>query len=461
MTALTNWLAKNWSPIVIPLAVFTISYFAGLWIRRAAFHKLTQWAKKTRWQGSAIILEASRTPFILWFLILGAYLAIRISILSSAWVDLAGHILGSLFTISIIVPSITVGEKFLKLYLARLDLDSAIIALSSNIFKGLLLVIGLLIILDIWKIPTTPIILILGAAILWGAFAFRDVLPNLLAGMQFSSSNQIKVGDYIKLETGEEGYVTNMNWRNIIIESLEGHSSIMVPNRKLISSSVINYGRPLKQAVEPFRFSTRLHMKELTGLKAGNLKELVNVLKQAPDSIIYYHTHHYLEQHHFLTPQPSNDFALWVRGALGYEELGERLASIDILDFPTLEAIKERIINLIEDSLSRGEDARVALHGREFYFIKSISVILPTNFVAHDLREFVEILRKLSVESLYFHIFESRLRLGKGLNDFSIWVEDSLDDSELAGKIARLDPYFYTLEGLRSSLIQLIEKRIK
>jgi len=458
---LIKWLAENWADVAIPVAVFLATYFAGLWIRRAAFHKLTQWAKKTKWQGSDIILEAIRNPFILWFLILGAYLALRISVLSPSWVEPASHILGSLLVISIIVPAVIAGEKLMKLYAGKMEIAPAKITLLLNILKAILLIIGLLIILDIWEIPTTPIILILGAAILWGAFAFRDVLPNLLAGMQFSSSNQIKVGDYIKLETGEEGYITDMNWRNIIIESLEGHSSIMVPNRKLISSSVINYGRPLKQAVEPFRFSTRLHMKELTGLKARNLKELVDILKQSPDSIIYYHTHHYLEQYHFLTPEPSNDFALWVRDALGYEELGERLASIDILDFPTLGALKEGIINLIEDYLSRGEDARVALQGREFYFIKSISVIIPTNLIAHDLREFVEILRKLSVESLYFHIFESRLRLGKGFNDFSIWVEDSLDDSELAGKIARLDPYFYTMEGLRSTLIQLIEKRIK
>ncbi len=76
------------------------------------------------------------------------------------------------------------------------------------------------------------------------------------------------------------------------------------------------------------------------------------------------------------------------------------------------------------------------------------------------MREFVEALRKLSPGSLYFHIFESRLRLGRGLNDFSAWLADSLDEHELADRIARLDPYTYTLEGLRAQLIQLIEKEM-
>ena len=77
------------------------------------------------------------------------------------------------------------------------------------------------------------------------------------------------------------------------------------------------------------------------------------------------------------------------------------------------------------------------------------------------MRSFKLGLRKVSLGSLYFHIFEARLRLGKGINDFSAWLEDSLEEKELAEKVARLDPYTYTLEGLRSSLIQLIEKRIK
>ena len=93
--------------------------------------------------------------------------------------------------------------------------------------------------------------------------------------------------------------------------------------------------------------------------------------------------------------------------------------------------------------------------------MKSVSVILPTPYVAHDLREFVETLRKISLGSLYFHIFESRLRLGRGLNDFSDLDAGQPGEDELGEEIARLDPYTYTLEGLRSALIQLIEKRIK
>jgi len=138
------------------------------------------------------------------------------------------------------------------------------------------------------------------------------------------------------------------------------------------------------------------------------------------------------------------------------------LASVNTFEFPSIGAIRERIVIIIEEYLAAGgTNSREAMPGREFSFMKSVSVVISTPYVARDLREFVEALRKISLGSLYFHVFESRLRLGRGLNDFTIWLQDSLGEAELGEKIARLDPYTYTLEGLRSAFIQLIEKRIK
>jgi small-conductance mechanosensitive channel len=367
---------------------------------------------------------------------------------------------GSLFVLSLGWVVIVLSEQLLKLYLARMKVPQPTTALAINVVRITVIVIGVLIVLDIWGLPTSPLLLLIGVAVLAAALAFRDAVPNLFAGFQLGATQQIKVGDYIKVETGEEGYVTAINWGNTHIRALD-ESIIIIPNSRLLRGTVINYGRPLKKAKEPFHFGSRTHLTELTGLKAKNLRELVDVLKRAPDAIIYYHTHHFLEQHHYLTPEPSNDFAIWVSDALGDEVLGERLASVDTFGFPNLGALRERLVAIIEEYLSSGSNFREAMPGREFHFMKSVSVTLPTAYVVHDLREFVEALRKISLGSLYFHVFESRLRLGRGLNDFSIWLQDSLGESELGEEISRLDPYTYTLEGLRSALIQLIEKRIK
>ncbi len=86
---------------------------------------------------------------------------------------------------------------------------------------------------------------------------------------------------------------------------------------------------------------------------------------------------------------------------------------------------------------------------------------MPTSYVAHNLGDFVEIMRKVTIDSIYFHIYEARLRLQKGTNDFSIWMEDSLGEKELADRIASIDPYVYTLENLRSRIIEQVDNYIR
>ncbi len=218
----------------------------------------------------------------------------------------------------------------------------------------------------------------------------------------------------------------------------------------------------LMRAANPFRFYTRMNLTELTGLSASTVGELLDLIKTVPGSSIYHHTHRFLQQHQYLSPEPPNDFAHWVASSLGEDELGERLASIDTVQYPTIRALRAKIVATIEDHLRRDSQVRksFARGGEEFYFKKSVSFILPTKYVASDLREFAEILKKITIDSIYFHVFEARLRLERGTNDFSFWIESSLGEKALAGEIARLDPYTRTLDNLRRTLIHLIERRI-
>jgi hypothetical protein len=218
----------------------------------------------------------------------------------------------------------------------------------------------------------------------------------------------------------------------------------------------------LIKAKEPFQFYGRLHLSELTGLKALNLHEFVELLKTVPDSCIYYHTHQFLQQHQYLSPEPPNDFAYWVTEMLGDSELGERLSSIDTIQFATLRGLRDKIVSVIEEHLKNRPSAQLRFveESNEFHFIKSVSVIFPTNHIAQDLKEFVDILQKISAASIYFHIFEARLRLEKETNDFSFWIKTSAGDKELADEIAHLDPYTYTLEDLRRTIIGIIEWKL-
>lgn len=218
----------------------------------------------------------------------------------------------------------------------------------------------------------------------------------------------------------------------------------------------------LIKAKEPFKFCTRLHLSELTGLRATTLGQFLAFIKQVSGSCIYHHTHRFLQQHQYLSPEPPNDFAYWVTDTLGEDELGEKLVSIDTIQYSTIRDLREKIASTIESYLKDNPLAKLkfARSGEEFHFIKSVSFILPTNYIAYDLKEFAEVLKKITIDSIYFHIFEARLRLEKPTNDFSCWLENSLGDKELANKISSFDPYTSTLEDLRNKIIQIVERRI-
>jgi hypothetical protein len=132
------------------------------------------------------------------------------------------------------------------------------------------------------------------------------------------------------------------------------------------------------------------------------------------------------------------------------------------MQYSTIRDLREKIASTIENYLKDSPLAKLkfARSGEEFHFIKSVSFILPTNYAAYDLKEFAEVLKKITIDSIYFHIFEARLRLEKPTNDFSCWIENSLGDKELANNISGFDPYTRTLEDLRNKIIQIVERKI-
>ena len=76
------------------------------------------------------------------------------------------------------------------------------------------------------------------------ALALEETLNNLFCGIQIVASKFVRTGDYVKLETGHEGYVTDVKARNTTIRSFPDNNRIIVPNAKLASSIVINYSLP-------------------------------------------------------------------------------------------------------------------------------------------------------------------------------------------------------------------------
>lgn len=112
--------------------------------------------------------------------------------------------------------------------------------------KILFIAVGGMIILDNLGISLTPILTTLGIGSLAVAIALQDTLGNFFAGLYIRADRPIEVGHFIRLESGEEGYVWHIGWRSTRIRMLP-NNMVVVPNNKLVQSVITNYYMPQRE----------------------------------------------------------------------------------------------------------------------------------------------------------------------------------------------------------------------
>jgi hypothetical protein len=208
----------------------------------------------------------------------------------------------------------------------------------------------------------------------------------------------------------------------------------------------------------PFFFTGSSEVREILGKEAEDEKRLVELLEEVPLGSIYFHTHTYFLRHSNVERLYPNDFAQWVAMEVRDHVLGERLAVIDPFELQGLEALREEIISVIDDHLSRTSIVPRVIFGKPFHFNQSRMLEIPTGLEVWTLQEFCHALSDVDVSAIYYHIFEARHRLGKPESDFSAWIEESLKMPELAGKLRAINPYWGSLERHRSALLTVCDE---
>jgi hypothetical protein len=213
-------------------------------------------------------------------------------------------------------------------------------------------------------------------------------------------------------------------------------------------------------AQQPFQFITASYLTRVENYKADTISAMYAGLAEADDATVFYHTFQTLSRHHFLTEGFSNDFAQWALASCNQPALAERLASVDIRDYTTIQELREDLRRLIGEF--RDEKPMLAEQRafEPFYFCSATEVTLPLPWDAHSLAGVRAGLERLSHSSFYYHFIASRLRLGLRTNDFSHWFRTALDLSRLADRTDRIDVYTNTLDTARRELIELVDREI-
>jgi len=241
----------EFSSETIEAALFSASAFGivvviGIIVRRVVLGRLEAWSKRTKSTIDDVVAAAIRTPSIIWILMLALYVAVQFLPLGLHKLEIIEKVLlaAGLFSLTLALSSLA--TQLIDRHAAKLDTSGGSTSLMRNIARIIVWVTGVLVILSSLGISIGPMLATLGVGGLAVALALQDTLANLFAGVHISLNKIVRIGDYVKLESGEEGYVTDINWRTTTIRML-ANNMIIVPNSKLTQSIITNYYYPAKE----------------------------------------------------------------------------------------------------------------------------------------------------------------------------------------------------------------------
>jgi hypothetical protein len=216
----------------------------------------------------------------------------------------------------------------------------------------------------------------------------------------------------------------------------------------------------LDKDIEPFEFKQCVSVVKSTGKKAKNLRELRKLISQVGNECIFHHVHQYFLKGHML--EYTNDFAEWAGESLEERALAERLTSIDPYSLKSVNEVKKELLREIDGFLINFPEPHDVVSGNEFYFNETVTLVFPVGVKTKNLAEFLVAIEHIDAGSIYYHFYDSRVRLGEGVvDDFSRWIEHTLFKKNLADKIRAIDPFMHSIESIREHIREILEEYVR
>lgn len=193
---------------------------------------------------------------------------------------------------------------------------------------------------------------------------------------------------------------------------------------------------------------------------ASTLSALVEGLKECSTDCLYHHFCHPVLHRRSQDSAYHNDLATWAAEELRDQVLAERLSMINPFALDDLEELRNATLKVINEHLREVGKLPPELPMKAFRFIRSVTVVFPTNLELRSSADLMRALGQISDHSLYYHFIEARTANGDNQDDFSTWLADVPDANDnLVRAISDLDFYYMTLDEVRHRLLHLLRGR--
>ena len=227
-------------PALIVLAALSAGIIADRLIRRYIDHHLA--VEESTWK--YVLVRSMQGVPIFFSFIIGLYWAIDAVEISPTLTKLLSYLLFTSNVFSITRVLARTVDGVVTMYFERSDKNLPKTTLLNNILIGVIYAMGLLVILQYYGISIAPILTAAGVGGMAVALALQETLANIFSGLHLILSKQLRIGDYIRLNSGEEGRVTDITWRFTTIIPLGASSTIVIPNKTIAGANITNFSLP-------------------------------------------------------------------------------------------------------------------------------------------------------------------------------------------------------------------------
>lgn len=269
---------KEW---VLPAVILLAAYLFGLALTMVCRSRICRIPERVSISFDETTLHRLTSRIPLWTSIIGLLFVIPLLPLKTALSNTLHDIIYTVLILSITWSTSSIAGDLVRLSPFSKHVDTSSIA--KVVAQILIWIIGTTITLRQLGISITPLLTALGVGGLAVALALQDTLSNLFAGIQIIMSGQVRIGDYVRLETGDEGYVIDINWRTTTLEALY-KNVIVVPNAKLATSIATNYQIPQPSIIVRVNAGVSYNS-DLEHVERVCLETAVEVMKRHPGAV--------------------------------------------------------------------------------------------------------------------------------------------------------------------------------
>ncbi|HVN24400.1 MAG TPA: mechanosensitive ion channel family protein [Syntrophorhabdales bacterium] len=241
-------MAGRLQPVLLPLAVAVFTLIVLLLFRGLAFKVLRRYGRRAepRIGIDELVVRSLSWPSFFWCIAISLHVGVGVSDLPGKYALFFSSAIDVIVIFSVTLAAANVCGSMLKSYIQSANFPTPPTGLIYGILKGLIFLVGVLVTLHTLGISILPVVTTLGIGGLAVALALQDTLANLFSGIQILMEKSLRIGDYIKVETGEQGYVEDITWRSTKLR-MAPDNVVIIPNSKMAKSAITNYSQPGKK----------------------------------------------------------------------------------------------------------------------------------------------------------------------------------------------------------------------